>query len=85
MDANGLRFWMVADGRQWHRTGDPLDLDYDQGRRHLRLARRRASRPVETGPVDQALRRAAAVSLLERVPQTRDSLDTRAYWDPVSG
>jgi phage tail-like protein len=85
MDANGLRFWMVADGRQWHRTGDPPDLDYDQGRRHLRLARRRASRPVETGPVDQALRRAAAVSLLERVPQTRDSLDTRAYWDPVSG
>lgn len=85
MDANGLRFWMVADGRQWHRSGQPPALEFDPERRHLRLARRRASRPAETGPQGNTERLSAALSLLERVPQTRDRLDTRAYWDPGTG
>jgi phage tail-like protein len=85
MDANGLRFWMVADGRQWHRPGDPPDLDYDADRRQLRLARRRATAPLAIALEDRPQRQAEAVSLLERVPQTRDLFGTRAYWDPDSG
>lgn len=83
MDVNGLRFWMMADGRQWHRPGNPPALEFDQVRRHLRLARQRPPRgpAAEAGAVQES----AARSLLERVPQTRDQFGTWAYWDPGTG
>jgi phage tail-like protein len=85
MDANGLQFWMVADGNQWFRPGDPPALEVEDERRHLRLARRRPPRPPETAAVAPGAQEAAARSLLERVPMTRDRFGTWAYWDPGTG
>jgi phage tail-like protein len=89
MDANGLRFWMVADQRQWHCGGTPPALDFDPERRHLRLARRRPSGPLAMGSSSFAAASAApealAQSMLARVPQARDLFGTRAYWDGSRG
>ena len=43
MDANGLRFWMLARERDWV-TGP--DADYDPARRRLRLRSGRVMRPA---------------------------------------
>jgi phage tail-like protein len=73
MDANGLKFWMLASERDWR---DAEGLHYDASRGVLRLASERMPPPVaEDG--------AEARSLLEAVPQTRDAFGTRAYYDPV--
>ena len=83
MDPNGLRFWMVADAEQWHRSGTPPGLDYEREHRLLRLA---SQRPAGRTPaLDVASLESEARSLLEKVPQARDGHDTRAYWDPASG
>ncbi len=78
MDANGLRFWMLADEKQWTLHGVPPDLQYDNERRSLRLVSR-LSTPL---PGEEAAgAEAEALDRLNRVPQTRDSFGTRAYWD----
>ncbi len=41
MDANRLRFWMLAEKQQWMRPGNPPAVEYEPERRSLRLARER--------------------------------------------
>jgi phage tail-like protein len=77
MDANGLRFWSLADAAHWQREGDPPVLDYDRDRRTLTLA----SEIVDPAWPDHL---GEAISRLERVPQAVDPYGTRAYWDPAS-
>ena len=44
MDANGLKFWMLSDAKDWFRPGNPPAVQYSQTRRSLRLARQRLPR-----------------------------------------
>jgi phage tail-like protein len=78
MDANGQRFWMLADDAQWHRWGNPSHVHYDAERRSLRLASERAD-------VEWPDRQTEALSRLEQVPQTLDQFGTRARWNPGTG
>ena len=80
MDANGQRFWMLAEGAHWV---DAPALAWDDARRSLRLASRRPARPR---PVPGREGGAKATEdrarlLLERVPAARDRYGTRARWD----
>jgi phage tail-like protein len=77
MDANGLRFWSLADEGEWHRWGDPPSAQYDRDRRTLTLASERS----ELSWPDS---RSEGVSRVERVPQSVDQYGTRAFWQPAS-
>lgn len=44
MDANRLRFWMLAENQQWIRPGNPSAIEYEPGGRSLRLARQRTQK-----------------------------------------
>jgi phage tail-like protein len=85
MDANGLKHWLLADAHQWRLEGvSPTlpalpTLHYDEVRRSLRLASRRLIPALSDTEV--AVAEAQALSRLEIVPQTRDRLGMRAYWD----
>ncbi len=74
MDANGLKFWLLADGVHWHLPGEPPALEYDSQRRSLRLARQRR----ELNLVED---RSVAETRLETVPQARDLHGNRAWYD----
>jgi hypothetical protein len=74
MDANGLKFWMLADERDW-RCADG-QLQYDRPSKRLRLA---LQSPAPNWPVAEA---GAAAQLLDRVPQSTDRFGTRAFWSP---
>lgn len=74
MDANGLKFWLLADEAHWHLPGEPPALEYDGQRRSLRLARQRRE-------LDLSEDAAEAESRLETVPQARDEHGNRAWWD----
>ena len=74
MDANGLKFWLLADEQHWHLPGDPPALEYDAQRRSLRLARQRRDLNLTEDPAE-------AESRLEIVPQARDAHGNRAWWD----
>ena len=74
MDANGLKFWLLADGQHWHLPGDPPSLEYDDQRRSLRLARQRRD-------LNLIEDRAEAETRLEVVPQARDEHGNLAWWD----
>ncbi|HJZ81112.1 MAG TPA: hypothetical protein VKD91_12230, partial [Pyrinomonadaceae bacterium] len=76
MDANGLRFWMIADAGQW-RIGDASGVEYDTECKTLRLASERTSAPGSDDLPDEARSR----SLVEVSPQTIDAFGTRAFWD----
>ena len=78
MDANGLRFWMLAENAEWHRWGDPSATEYDSERRTLRLANQRAAEQW----FDHA---GVARSRLGRVPAAIDAFGTRAFLRPASG
>ena len=80
MDANGLRFWMLADEKDWLPLDEPAGTYYDRTRRSLRLVSR-SERTIDLAPVPLS----AAASRLERVPETRDAYGMRAYWDPAGG
>ena len=74
MDANGLRFWLLADADHWRLDGEPPGLEYDSERRALRLARqRRELRLVEDA--------SEAAARLERVPAIRDLYGNHAWYD----
>ncbi len=80
MDANGLRFWMLADNTQWDLIGSP-PAAYDSDRRSLRLrSERLLSPPNEPESAD-----VPANVRLDRVPEARDRFGTYAYWDPTVG
>ena len=83
MDANGLRFWMLADEADWVPAGEPPLVQYDAARRSLRLASERLLPPL-SGAAGAAAEAEASVRL-EQVPQARDGYGTRAYWDPAAG
>ena len=74
MDANGLKFWLLADEPHWHLPGDPPAVEYDVQRRSLRLARQRR----DLNLIEDA---AEAESRLETVPQARDTYGNLAWWD----
>ena len=71
MDANGLKFWMLADKAHWSAESDAVQ--FDASTRTLRLARHRA---VTSFPADEP---SAEVALV-RVPQSIDPFGTRAFW-----
>lgn len=78
MDANGQRFWLLADAAHWQLT----DLRYDAERRSVRLASTHA-------PEDAEVRNAradedAARARLSRVAMTCDGLGTRAWWNAAT-
>jgi len=74
MDANGLKFWLLADKSHWHLAGEPPALEYDSSRRSLRLARQRRD-------LDLTEDRAEAQSRLEKIPRARDAHGNLAWWD----
>jgi phage tail-like protein len=73
MDANGLKFWMLADQAHWHLVDDALQ--YDSASRSLRLARHR---DIPDYPANAA----EALKNLAIVPQSVDPFGTRAFWMP---
>ena len=74
MDANGLKFWLLADERHWLLPGDPPTLEYDAQRRSLRLARQRRELNLNEG-------RSKAETRLQTVAQARDNHGNRAWYD----
>jgi phage tail-like protein len=44
MDANGLKFWLLAEAKDWFRPGNPPAVQYSANRRALRLARQQLPR-----------------------------------------
>lgn len=77
MDANGLRFWQLADPAHWpHRA----QVGWDEDCRVLHLESvRRLDAPVD------ASRFATANSALEVVPRTVDAHQAVARWDSAAG
>jgi phage tail-like protein len=73
MDANGLRFWMWSERRDYVRLDD---CSYDATQRLLTLEREREL-PVEEGRAGQAEQR------LGELPWLRDAQGTLARWDVV--
>src|SRR6185503_6166060 len=85
MDANGLRFWMLADEQDWKLLEEVPHVQYDRERRSLRLASERDLDASEDAPqldaaVESALRQKAVLRLAS-VPRTRDGFGTFAFWD----
>ena len=75
MDANGQRFWMLAERAHWRVSG----LAYDGDRRSLRLA---STHTVENAAVrDARANEAAARARLLTTAMTRDEFETRAWWE----
>lgn len=74
MDANGLKFWLLADRQHWHLPGDPPALAYDNQRRSLRLARQRRELLLLEN-------RDNATARLLPIPQARDHHGIRAWYD----
>jgi phage tail-like protein len=74
MDANGLRFWLLADAGHWRSRSHAV---WDADCRALRLASER-SLPA---PADPAAAFAAALSALEAIPRALDPHGTVAHWN----
>lgn len=77
MDANGLRFWMLASEGDWDLTDPSAGLEFDRERRHLRLASLREPSWTED--------RDAAPGRLQRIPGSVDAAGSVAYWSAESG
>lgn len=71
MDANGLRFWLLADDGHWPARSH---VEWRSGCRALRLASERTLAP----PVADAA--SIAVSALERLPRAVDREGATAWW-----
>lgn len=80
MDANGLRFWMLADAHHWAIWGDPPPLEYDREHRVLRLASQGSLPTLPESSLPAA--ETEALARLQRVPGARDSYATWSFWDP---
>ena len=72
MDANGQRFWLLADDRHWPGRSH---VDYRAGCRALCLA---SERRLSAAPADAA---AIAAAALERLPRSVDRHGASARWD----
>ena len=73
MDANGLRFWLLADGSHFPSRRHAV---WDHRCRVLRLASERTLAP----PIDVGAALTSATSALERVPRTLDAHGSLARW-----
>ena len=73
MDANGSRFWLLAEGRHFPSRSHAV---WDRRCRVLRLASERTLPP----PADIAAAFAIASSALERVPRALDAHGSLAHW-----
>lgn len=73
MDANRVRFWMLADQRHWSLPASD-ELAYDARRGVLRLASRRDAPAYTSSPESWKAR-------LVLVPGAIDALGTWAFWD----
>jgi phage tail-like protein len=93
MDANRLRFWMLADESHWQLRAespggwlpgpeDSLSAYYDGERRRLGLV---SERELPPPPGDMDALRVRANELLARVPGACDQFGTRAFWDAELG
>ena len=78
MDANGLRFWMLADARHFAAVRHAA---WDAQCRVLRLASERTLTPA----LAPAAAFAAAQAAVERIPRAVDALECVASWDAASG
>lgn len=83
MNANKLRFWMLAEQRQWRCHTLPGSSSqstlFDLERMSLRLADHRPPSPLKT-PLP-AVARNLAEAHLEFIPQAIDQFGTWAFWD----
>jgi phage tail-like protein len=79
MDANGLRFWMLADRAHWVCNAG---ADYDDHCQRVRLRSGRDRSLPET--VNGSGAETEARAALEVIPHTHDLLGARAYWDPTA-
>lgn len=79
MDANGLRFWMLADRAHWLCDAG---ADYDDHCRRVRLRSGRDRSLPET--LNTAGAEAEARAALDVIPHTHDLFGARAYWDPAA-
>jgi phage tail-like protein len=77
MDANGLRFWLLADDAHWLQRAHTA---WDAQCRTLQLASERTLPALDPGA---AL--AAAGAALDQVPRAVDAFDAVAYWDDAAG
>jgi phage tail-like protein len=75
MDANGQRFWMLAESAHWRWRSH---VRWDDECQALRLASERTL----AAPGDAAAAHAAANTALERVPRALDEVDALAWWSP---
>ncbi len=85
MDANGLKFYMLAKENDWSAVGDPAKVKYDSERSSLRLSGKRYAGQIQPGTVagrDPVLLRSETDDKIERIPQALDAYGTRAFWDP---
>ena len=73
MDANGLRFWLLADGRHFPARRHAV---WDRACRVLRLASERTLPP----PANVDVARGTADSAIERMPHTLDAYGSLARW-----
>ncbi|WAM23498.1 hypothetical protein [Myxococcus sp. NMCA1] len=83
MDANRLRFYMLADAQDWATESSVSAGEvclYDAKRRTLRLGSL-----GETRTFDEALDLAVLEPRLARVPGAVDAFGTWAWWDDVAG
>ena len=78
MNANGLRFWMLADQRHFAAVRHAA---WDVQCRVLRLASERTLTPA-LAPADAFV---AAQAALENIPRAVDALECVASWDAASG
>src|SRR6185295_13262487 len=75
MDANGLRFWMLADEQDWKLLEEVPHVQCDRD-----LDTSAHSAPLDAA-VESALRQKAVLRLAS-VPRTRDEFGTFAFWEP---
>jgi len=78
MDANGQRFWTLAEEAHWPWRSHAR---WDGTCRALRLASERTL----AAPEDPAAAHAVANSALERIPCAVDEVDAVAWWSPADG
>jgi phage tail-like protein len=86
MDANGLRFWMIASAHQWrtaslHPDSGPAHTEYDQEHHGLRLASERNLASVSAREPNES----NAFAALQMPPETEDGVGNRAFWDGKEG
>src|SRR5229473_2929082 len=70
MDANGLKFCLLATAHDWQPQSDAVHFDAASGT--LRLSRHRSDADWPAA--------AAATARLDQVPQSIDAFGTRAFW-----